>query len=118
MTTGMHDAWRYRCIRKPRPFGYGDCVHVRADEHSRAGLDSGEICDHACPTDARSDREAKRLQPFADDRGGSPLREGELGMSMQIAPELDEIRLQAIEAMGRKGHGHCRIPGKMVQSPR
>ena len=81
-------------LRKGRPIGLGDwkCIHIGAERDDRTRLSAAQDSDDAVASDAGLDLEAERLEVCGDERGGAGLLEGELGMLMDVAPPLDELR--------------------------
>ena len=68
-------------------------VHVGAHGHHLAGTPALEDADHAGPADARPHLiEPQRAKPIRDERGRPRLAIAELGMRVDVAPGLDDLR--------------------------
>ena len=91
----VFDALHSGLVRHVDELGNGQRVHVRADGDHFSWAPAFENADHAGPADAGPDFiEPQRPEPIGDQRGGAGLSIPELGMLVDVAPRLDDLRMQ------------------------
>ena len=106
VAAAVHPAPELRRMRKIVFFVHGQRIHVRAQADCSATFvalarDHG---DDAGTADARVVLDAEPVELAGDDLGRSMLLESELGVCVQIASQLGELRVLAAKVIDR-AHG-------------
>ena len=110
----VHHVRDGRAVVVVRLFLDGERVHVGAQRHDGA-LPVLDVRGHAGASDAPPGREPQRGEPVGHDRRRPMLLEGELGMAMQVAPELHKLGCQGTGAIHQGHVSFChRYPRKLV----
>ena len=89
-------------------------VHVRAQRHYASRLAALEDADYAGVRDGRLHLDAERFEAIGDQLRGAELAVAELGMLVDVAAALDDLRLDGggrgikplVESGGGEGGGH------------
>ena len=87
VTAGVHRAVRVRGVLECGLLGDGQRVHVGAQRHQRGAGGALQVRNHAGAGHAAPIANAERVQCLAHLRGRTRLVPGELGVSVQVAPE-------------------------------
>ncbi len=97
-------------------------VHVGADREHGARAAAFDQADDTGAGDAGLVLDAEALELAGDDAGGADLLEGELGVGVEVAADLDEAGLDALRGVADhgagvvgKGHGSASGAGRGVR---
>ena len=103
MPAGVHPARHGAGVGEARPLLDRQRVHVGPDGQGRPGPTADQRADHSRAADPSLDRNAEAAQLLGHERGGPHLLEGQLGMSVDVASQPDQPRVQFGHAIGESG---------------